>query len=396
MTDSTSALAVADEIRVLLIDDQRMVGEAVRRMVVGEPNLVYEYCQKPEEALATAERFRPTVILQDLVMPGIDGLTLVERYRENAVTRDVPTIVLSSQEDPVVKADAFARGANDYLVKLPDRIEVLARLRHHSQGYIHLLQRNAAFEALASSQKRLAGELAEAAAYVRSLLPAPLSGPLAVRWDFESCSSVGGDAFGYRWLDEEHFAAYVLDVCGHGVGAALLSVSAMNTLSNQSLQDADFRHPDQVLARLNAMFPMARHHEMYFTIWYGVYHTATRTLRYATGGHPAALLFGPGSGSDTPDKLGIPALPIGVMDDTEYPVGEVTIAPGSRLYVYSDGVYEVRYPDGSEMSLEDFIPLVAAPPPENPGLVSVRNAVANLQGRANFDDDFSLLELTFG
>ena len=300
MSDSTPELAVADEIRVLLIDDQRMVGEAVRRMVAGEPNLVYEYCQKPEEALATAERFRPTVILQDLVMPGIDGLTLVERYRENPVTRDVPTIVLSSQEDPVVKADAFARGANDYLVKLPDRIEVLARLRHHSQGYIHLLQRNAAFEALASSQKRLAGELAEAADYVRSLLPAPLSGKVGVRWDFESCSSVGGDAFGYRWVDDEHFAAYVLDVCGHGVGAALLSVSVMNTLANQSLQDTDLRAPDQVLARLNAMFPMARHHEMYFTIWYGVFHAGTRRLRYATGGHPAALLFAPGADAAAP------------------------------------------------------------------------------------------------
>ena len=395
MTASPPELAIADEIRVLLIDDQRMVGEAVRRMVAGEPNLVYEYCQKPEEALATAERFRPTVILQDLVMPGIDGLTLVERYRENPLTRDVPTIVLSSQEDPVVKADAFARGANDYLVKLPDRIEVLARLRHHSRGYIHLLQRNAAFEALASSQKRLAGELAEAADYVRSLLPAPLSGQVAVRWDFESCSSVGGDAFGYRWVDDEHFAAYVLDVCGHGVGAALLSVSVMNTLANQSLQDTDLRQPDQVLARLNAMFPMARHHEMYFTIWYGVYHAPTRQLRYATGGHPAALLFTPGGAADAPIKLGIPALPIGVMDDTEYPVGEVEVAAGSRLYVYSDGVYEVRYTDGREMALEDFIPLVATAPPANPGLVSVRNAVAGLQGRPNFDDDFSLLELAF-
>ena len=395
MTDSTPELAVADDIRVLLIDDQRMVGEAVRRMVAGQPNLVYEYCQNPEDAIATAERFRPTVILQDLVMPGIDGLTLVERYRENPVTRDVPTIVLSSQEDPVVKADAFARGANDYLVKLPDRIEVLARLRHHSQGYIHLLQRNAAFEALASSQKRLAGELAEAADYVRSLLPAPLSGQVAVRWDFESCSSVGGDAFGYRWVDDEHFAAYVLDVCGHGVGAALLSVSVMNTLANQSLQNADFREPDQVLARLNTMFPMARHHEMYFTIWYGVYHTTTRRLRYATGGHPAALLFAPGGDPAAPERLGIPALPIGVLDDTDYPVGETHVAPGSRLYVYSDGVYEVRLTDDREMSLEDFIPLVATPPPAEPGIVSVRNTVAGMQGKTQFDDDFSLLELAF-
>ena len=157
MQPVTTANAVPDQIRVLLVDDQRMVGEAVRRMVANEPNLVFEFCQKSEDAQAAAERFSPTIILQDLVMPGVDGLTLVARYRAHPQTKDVPIIVLSSQEDATVKADAFAQGANDYLVKLPDRIEVLARLRHHSQGYIHLLQRNAAFEALAASQQLLAG-----------------------------------------------------------------------------------------------------------------------------------------------------------------------------------------------------------------------------------------------
>ncbi|MFU8763857.1 MAG: response regulator, partial [Haliea sp.] len=147
-------------VRVLLVDDQRMVGEAVRRMVQGEEGIEFKYCQNPEEAVAVAEEFRPTVILQDLVMPGIDGLSLVEIYKTNDILKHVPAIVLSSQEDPVIKAESFARGANDYLVKLPDRIELVARIRHHSEGYIHLLERNAAFHALAESQRILAAELA--------------------------------------------------------------------------------------------------------------------------------------------------------------------------------------------------------------------------------------------
>jgi sigma-B regulation protein RsbU (phosphoserine phosphatase) len=381
-------------IRVLLIDDQRMVGEAVRRMLVGEPNLVFEYCQKPEDAVATAERFQPTVILQDLVMPGIDGLTLVEHYRANPLTREVPTIVLSSQEDAAVKADAFARGANDYLVKLPDRIELLARIRHHSRGYIHLLERNQAFDALAASQQMLAAELAEAAEYVRSQLPAPIEGPITVRWDFASCSSVGGDAFGYHWIDEDHFAAYLLDVCGHGVGAALLSVSVMNTISSGSLGNTDFRQPEKVLGRLNQLFAMERHNNMYFTIWYGVYERNTRRLRYCTAAHPAALLFGPNTDGE-PVRLGIPALPIGTLEDIEFSVGETLVEVGSRLYIYSDGVYEVVLTNGAEMALEDFIPLVAIQPPPTLGLESVRAAVAGMQGRDRFDDDFSLVELTF-
>ena len=235
-------------VRVLLVDDQRMVGEAVRRMLADEPSWVYEYCQHPQEAVATAETFKPTVILQDLVMPGIDGLSLVDIYSTNPLLKDVPTIVLSSQEEPLVKADAFARGAHDYLVKLPDRIELLARIRHHSKGYIHLMERNEAFRALDESQKVLAAELSEAADYVRSLLPEPFDGALSVCWDFESCSSVGGDSFGYFWIDDDHFAIYLLDVCGHGVGAALLSVSVINTIKGQTLRDVDFREPDSVLA----------------------------------------------------------------------------------------------------------------------------------------------------
>ena len=114
---------------------------------------------------------QPTVILQDLVMPEIDGLTLVKTFRAHEPTRETPMIVLSTKEEPTVKAEAFALGANDYIVKLPDRLELLARIRYHSKGYINLLQRNEAYDALRESQRRLAKEINQAAHYLRSLLP---------------------------------------------------------------------------------------------------------------------------------------------------------------------------------------------------------------------------------
>ena len=164
---------------VLLIDDQKIIGEAVRRLLAPEADIVLHHETDPALAMARAEELSPTVILQDLVMPGIDGLSLLRTFRENARTREVPMIVLSSKEEPKIKAEAFALGANDYLVKLPDRIELVARIRHHSQAYIALLQRNEAYEALVRSQEALAAELAEAVQYVRSLLPEPLRGPIA-------------------------------------------------------------------------------------------------------------------------------------------------------------------------------------------------------------------------
>lgn len=142
-------------VMVLLVDDQAIVAEAVRRALATEDGIDFHYCAHADEAMKAAIHTRPTVILQDLVMPGIDGLTLVKSYRANPEIRDVPIIVMSTKEEPVIKSAAFAAGANDYLVKLPDRIELVARIRYHSRSYVNLLQRDGAHRALRQSQQQL-------------------------------------------------------------------------------------------------------------------------------------------------------------------------------------------------------------------------------------------------
>ena len=216
--------------------------------------------------------------------------------------------MLSTKEDPTVKAEAFALGANDYIVKLPDRLELLARIRYHSKGYINLLQRNEAYQALLASQHRLANEMKQAAHYVRSILPDKLKkGKIITDWRFIPSAELGGDSFGYHWLDDDHFAFYLLDVSGHGVGSALLSVSAMNALRSQALPQTDFRLPGQVLSALNNAFQMDQQNGLFFTIWYGVYHKPTRRIDYSGGGHPPALLFnGPSAGQTELSKSSRP------------------------------------------------------------------------------------------
>ncbi len=142
-------------VMVLLVDDQAMVCEAVRRALASEADIDFHYCADAREAMAAAAQIKPTVILQDLVMPGIDGLTLVSQFRDNPATRDIPVIVLSTNENPQVKGQAFAIGAHDYLVKLPDKIELIARIRYHSRAYLNQLQRDAAYRALRESQQQL-------------------------------------------------------------------------------------------------------------------------------------------------------------------------------------------------------------------------------------------------
>jgi two-component system chemotaxis family response regulator WspR len=142
-------------VMVLLVDDQPMIGEAVRRALSGVAGIDFHYCSDPERALEVAVQVKPTVILQDLIMPNVDGLTLVRRYRENQATANIPVIVLSTKEDAAVKGQSFAVGANDYLVKLPDNVELVARLRYHSRAYLNQVQRDEAYRALRQSQKQL-------------------------------------------------------------------------------------------------------------------------------------------------------------------------------------------------------------------------------------------------
>jgi two-component system chemotaxis family response regulator WspR len=140
---------------VLLVDDQMMVAEGIRRMLVEEPDIEFHYCGDPKEAVEMAEKVKPTIILQDLIMPEIDGYTLVDQYRSNDATKNIPIIVLSTKENPEDKSLAFERGANDYLVKLPDKIELIARIRAQSKGYLTQLQRDEAFLALRKIQVEL-------------------------------------------------------------------------------------------------------------------------------------------------------------------------------------------------------------------------------------------------
>jgi sigma-B regulation protein RsbU (phosphoserine phosphatase) len=380
------------QITVLLVDDQPIVAESVRRMLADDPAIQFHYCQHPSKAIETANAVGPTVILQDLVMPDIDGLMLVKFFRANKATRETPMIVLSSKEEPTIKAQAFALGANDYLVKLPDKIEVIARIRYHSRAYLNLLERNEAYRALEESQRLLAAEVAQAARYVQSLLPAPLTGPVRIDSLFVPSTQLGGDMFGYHWIDSDHLAIYLLDVSGHGVGSSLLAVSAANVLATGSLPDTDFRDPGKVVSRLNDVFQMDRQDQKFFTIIYAVYRKNERRLVYCNGGHPAALMFNgatPVQLLSTGPMIGM--LPPGIPFET----GEETVAANARLLLYSDGVFEIEGPDGAWWKFEAFVKFVGNQPSDAPLLQPLLAEARRKRGGDVLADDFSALEIRF-
>lgn len=385
-------------IKILLVDDQKIIAEAVKRMVQDQEDMTFHYCSDPKEAIHMAVEIKPTVILQDLVMPDVDGLLLVKFFRANPATREIPIIVLSVKEDPQIKAESFALGANDYVVKLPDRVELLARIRYHSNSYIRLLERNEAFRKLAESQQVLQAELAEAAAYVTSLLPPPLQGEIETDWRFIPSTQLGGDVFGYHWLDDKNFAIYLLDVCGHGVGAALLSISVINVLRSGALPHADFYNPSSVLKELNHTFQMEKHNDMFFTIWYGVFNKEARKLVYSSGGHPPAILItGESQDKCTFQNLKTPGLVIGGMPDAIFENATCQIGAFNRLLVFSDGVFEIeKIKEGEVMSFSEFSDLISNMAASGGFLVGeIVEKIQAIQGKVDFVDDLSLLQVNF-
>ncbi len=238
-------------------------------------------------------------------------------------------------------------------------------------------------------------DLARAGRYVAALLPPPLAdGPVRADWRFVPSTNIGGDGFGYGWLDENRFAAWLLDVSGHGVGSALLAASVMNLLRVHSLPGTDFTDAASVLAALNDRFQMDRQGGLYFSIWYGVYDVRTRILGFGCAGQHPGFMMVPGDAAPHPLWVKNPA--VGLAPDWPYRRAEVVVPPGARLHLFSDGAFEVITPDGLQLTIGDFLPVLAAPPVH--GLAEPERlwrAVRNASRAGPLDDDVSLVTLDF-
>jgi serine phosphatase RsbU (regulator of sigma subunit) len=238
-------------------------------------------------------------------------------------------------------------------------------------------------------------DLRKASRYVLSLLPAPINTEsVQVDWHYQPSTQLGGDAFGYDWLDAATFVFYLMDVSGHGVGAAMHSVTVMNVLRQRALPGVDFTRPADVLSSLNDRFQMETHGGLYFTMWYGVYRVADRTLSYSSAGHNPAFLVPPAR--DASEPHGMPGMIIGALPGQTYELRQAIVAPGSRLYLFSDGVFEIVTKDQTRWGLSDFLPLLLEAPANGmtePARLfqSVRQAAA----AGPLEDDFSLMTVTF-
>ncbi len=242
---------------------------------------------------------------------------------------------------------------------------------------------------------RLASELRSAANYMASIMPKGLSGEISVSSRYLPSRQLGGDSFHYRWIDEDHLLVYLIDVSGHGLEPALLSVSLHNMLRSGSFAAETLLIPEAVLTELNRLFQMEQQSDHYSTMWYGVYQVRTRTLRYASAGSPPALAFTPATGSagDVTELLPTSA-PVGIFEDTVFTSRTYQVPPGCRILIYSDGASEITLTGNRQLSFAEFKNLCArlAHAPDWT-LDEIIDQLRALTPTGVFEDDFSLIRL---
>lgn len=281
------------------------------------------------------------------------------------------------------------------MILLREKEALLNRRLEAANAALRATQRDleSSRSALDAAHTKLQTELAEAANYVRTLLPARQVEPFAADWRFIPSAALGGDGLGYHWIDRDHFALYLLDVCGHGVGPSLMSVAVLHMLRSASLRDVDLRKPGKVLSSLNDAYQMQAPSDLYFTLWYGVYEASTRTLEYSCGGHPPALLIS-GDGS-TVQHLKARGVAVGLVEHVAYESLRVAVPPGSRLYLLSDGAFELEKPDGALLEFAELVEFFRRPTPHATDLNAWFNYLLQLRGAPNLDDDFSMVRFDF-
>jgi sigma-B regulation protein RsbU (phosphoserine phosphatase) len=330
--------------KVLIVDDtllnRRILQELLRR-----DGIETVCAENGAQALEMVVHTRPDLVLLDVMMPELDGFEVCRRLKEDCDSAKVPIVFLSALGEVDDRVRGLSLGAEDYITKPFENAEVLARVR--AQLRLRALSRELEERnrELLQKQLHLEEDLRAAADIQRALIPRRRDSIPSLRldWLFEPCTEVGGDIFSAERLDETHAALYLLDVNGHGVPPAMMSMMVAQCLAAGSETVArrtkgspvEVAGPAEVLASLDREFPLGRF-DRYFTISYLVLDLVTGRLRFSSAGHPSPILVRAGGDVISLDEGGTI---VGLGDGT-YEEGQLHLAAGDRVYLYSDGITE--------------------------------------------------------
>ncbi len=354
-------------------------------------------------ALSAARRDPPDLILLDINMPDMNGYEVCENLKADDDLRGIPVIFISALTEPLDKVKAFATGGVDYLTKPFQMEELHARVATHLKLRRLQIDLEEANGRLAKANGRMSRDLKAAARIQQTFLPreVPHLPGADFAWAYRPCDELAGDGLNIIPLGDARVGLYILDVSGHGVASALLSVTLSRLLSpptepssilirgGDARDRLDVTPPAEVAARLNRLFPFDTATEQFATMVYGILDTATGEFRYVSAGHPGPVHLP--SGAD-PVILESRGTPIGLADDA-YEERSVRLRAGDRLYLYSDGVPEARNPAGTQFGDARLMEGIARgrSGPLQEGVGSLLEEIARWHGPQRPQDDISIL-----
>jgi sigma-B regulation protein RsbU (phosphoserine phosphatase) len=335
-------------LRIVVADDEQDMRDYFRKVLPRLGHVVVGVARDGQELIERCRALEPDLVVTDIKMPDMDG---IEAARVLNARRRVPVVLVSAYHDPEMVQRAEADYILGYLVKPIKQADLgpviaLAAWRLHMEEELRLAK-----EAAERAYERIRRDIQVAANLQRALLPAnlPVVSGIRFAWEYRPCTELAGDGLNVFWLDDDHLGLYLLDVCGHGVAAALLSVTLARLLSPLLHQSTLLRVPEpdrkgyrlvppaEVAVQLNRWMAANPPGDQYFTMIYGILDVHTHRLRYVSAGHPGPILV-PAGGQ--PQHLNVPGFPIGMVIDADYQDRELELHPGDRLFLYSDGITE--------------------------------------------------------
>jgi len=381
--------------RILVVDDNEMNRDMLARRLERTGYKV-DTADGGNAGLEMILSGKYGLVMLDIMMPDIDGLTVLKRTREFYSKAELPVIMATARDEGSDLAEALSLGANDYVTKPLDFKVVRARVESvlgYAQAVCELTRLN----------ERMHRDLEAAAQVQASLLP---NTPIDIEgadflWQYRPCDELAGDGLNVFKRDNEHVAMYVMDVSGHGVAAALLSVSVTHHLSqlignHESSEACEFTgnniiSPAWLARSLNSLFPMASVGGHYFTLLYGVLNVKTRKFCFVSAGSPGPLVVHTDGSADVHD---VPAVPIGMFPDSGYEDTAIELQAGDRLYLHTDGLYEERNPETREQFGRDRMQLELRAASERPFMESLDGLIQSItrwRGSDELSDDIAVL-----
>jgi sigma-B regulation protein RsbU (phosphoserine phosphatase) len=383
--------------KLLVVDDNEMNRDMLSRRLARKGHDVLT-AHDGAAALDMVGREAFDMVLLDIEMPGIDGFEVLERIRASSSPSDLPVVMATARHDSADIVRALKEGANDYVTKPLDFAVVLARV----QAQLSLKRSR---EALTAAHARMKRDLEAAAMVQQALMPSepPSVDGYRFAWVYRPCDELAGDSLNVFRIDDRYVGLYVLDVSGHGVPAAMLSVTATHRLGRHGDRAAEtagdapvdgITSPARLVTSLNTLYQMRDNGNRYFTIVYGILDTQESRFRFVTAGHPGPILL---RRNEAPRIVDVPALAVGWVDTVEYEDTIIDLEPGDRLFLHSDGLNEEqkngeeefgRKRLGSSLDRRADVSL----PESLDGLV---DDVIAWRGDDKFQDDISIVAVEF-